>query len=444
MTLTLTRGWHWLKHPLWIVMLSLPLLLIEGWTEDTAVAKDLEMRGYRGLHIAPKASRNRCAEPCVVLIDISGLPPEASGGSPRSNPAATSRKKLTRLLRKLTSGSKPRAIAVDIDFSPEGQQYVTQDDPDFLTFCKSLEGEGVKVFLGVERTAGNAEAAWLGHADFSSLAAAITLPADTDAISSGGTPAPYPVEIPFLGGEVPKEARAPRGLRSLGVALASVVEPHIESLLLDEHSWWFEPTTERVLVFGRPISEFAIDPRFASRLERNALTTIWHGDDEPEITGHALSGSWQAAVDRKLVLVGDVNTPPDSTDRFPLVTTFTKTHQSGVVLHGSAAMTLLDSPLRVLTHASRVVMDLVTALLSGALVAVLKSAGFPKRAVLVLPVVAVVIVMLTGLLAVGLASRFGILWLDWIVVAIVVAFHEAVEKRAKTAMHWMTTASDEA
>jgi CHASE2 domain-containing sensor protein len=63
----------------------------------------------------------------VVVVDIHELPGGKDGPTPRAG--------LRALLETMVTEAHPRAIAVDIDFSPDAKGWMTPDDPGFLSFA---------------------------------------------------------------------------------------------------------------------------------------------------------------------------------------------------------------------------------------------------------------------------------------------------------------------
>ncbi len=85
-------------------------------------------------------------EPPVAVIDISNLRTEAVPGAREVE--ATPRVKLIELIKALLS-QQPKAIGIDIDFSPESGHYITPSDPVFFEFClqQRQKRNGIPIYL---------------------------------------------------------------------------------------------------------------------------------------------------------------------------------------------------------------------------------------------------------------------------------------------------------
>lgn len=104
----------------------------------------------------------------VTMVDISGLP----GG--QNERQITDRSLLWKIVKAIES-HHPRAIAIDIDFSPLedqlGAQQLSKQEQQFLDDCLFLSNK-VPIFLGVHRQATLPSEFWLGDSKYKSLAAA--------------------------------------------------------------------------------------------------------------------------------------------------------------------------------------------------------------------------------------------------------------------------------
>ena len=111
----------------------------------------------------------------VVVVDISSIGrPSNALGQP-----VTDRDQLRAVIDALAQAG-PRAIGIDIDFSPENGAPVDARDPELLKRLASLrrdDGTRIPVRLGVNRTRSEDRAAWLGTESWASMAS--TLVADT-------------------------------------------------------------------------------------------------------------------------------------------------------------------------------------------------------------------------------------------------------------------------
>lgn len=108
----------------------------------------------------------------VVIIDI-------ADPSRLFDPSETSRTLLKGLVSKLAA-MEPACIAIDVDFSPDGND-PPKGNEEFLYFCYTLESpitttktnNRIPVFLGIARSVGHPREAWLGNPNYYSLCASI-------------------------------------------------------------------------------------------------------------------------------------------------------------------------------------------------------------------------------------------------------------------------------
>jgi serine/threonine protein kinase len=118
----------------------------------------------------------------ISIMDISRLKPRTQPGGP-GTVNATPRDTLLEILRSLVK-ARPKAIGVDIDFSPHekaNDKPFTPEDPEFFRQVMQLrDASGVAIFLGVWRQELNGKDRWLGGAEFSSLAAGLGIDREED------------------------------------------------------------------------------------------------------------------------------------------------------------------------------------------------------------------------------------------------------------------------
>lgn len=156
----------------------------------------------------------------VILVDISKLARVDADGNPGGTflPSVpyTSRAGLLQILDRIAA-CKPKAIGFDIDLSPEAA--MPKGQMDLIDRCLELRAkEKIGVFLGVHRTALGAPQEWLKGADFSPLAAAISVLSDIPIRPPVFSLAP--LEIYREG-----EARLP----SMSLALAAWAKPEVRA-----------------------------------------------------------------------------------------------------------------------------------------------------------------------------------------------------------------------
>jgi CHASE2 domain-containing sensor protein len=166
------------SHPWWrdlavgalVILLMFPL---QRWAEQTSIGESIRLATYDWLQSRLSSGR-RDPLPPVVVLDISDLPPSASVNAA----FATPRDDLKALVQAIARQG-PRAIGIDISFSPDEHGWITPDDPTFFDFCLNLRQNGRKipVFLGISQEAqGRPPDEWLGSEDYEPLAASIQIP----------------------------------------------------------------------------------------------------------------------------------------------------------------------------------------------------------------------------------------------------------------------------
>jgi hypothetical protein len=160
---------------------------------DSAPMDWLRQQGFLILHKSLGLNDPRSRPLPVVLVDISRIEkrPESRypGESPLTNfirgKSFTDRRIIAELVRRV-AGFGPRAVAIDIDLSPELDG--TEPPPyhfELLELCHRLGTNGVPVFCGVGRAAGFRPGAWLGVEEYRSNAAlTLRLPGNNSVMPS--------------------------------------------------------------------------------------------------------------------------------------------------------------------------------------------------------------------------------------------------------------------
>ncbi len=157
----------------------------------------------------------------VFVVDMSKIP----GGKDQVTPRAD----LKKMVRAI-AGCRPKAIAIDVDFSCDERGWKDDNDPAFFDFCLKVRKEtGIPVFLGVYRQRKASPDAWLGLEKYRDLAVDITLPTEVlrvplELAESNQLPAlSTAVACAYAGREAPPEA--PKWLRFV------LTRPHEEILV---------------------------------------------------------------------------------------------------------------------------------------------------------------------------------------------------------------------
>ena len=390
---TLRQWYRWIGPTL----LFLLLIVVMRLAESQASKNWLETQAYTvvqwGLGLVSHADG-------VVVVDIADLPPD-KGVTPR--PA------LLDLMARLKDAGA-LAIGVDVDFSPENNLFVAPDDPRFFEDCLSLH---MPIFLGVARTAGNGREAWLGKREFAPLAAGIVIPEASGTVTEAGAPGPYPLFIPRLDSEGSRDE-----LPSMAMALASVAKPDVERELTTP-GWFSEPIVERTVIKGVAVPEFPVNYGFVRQLKQDSEAAKWDGGTFRPIV---------RSVAGKIVLIGDLKGSSES-DVF--ATRGGATSASGVLIHASATLTLMNRPLRVLNEWARGGVELaLVAWIGAALGASGKNKSRKERKMLRWKRWGLAVA-----LPVAVAGSFwaGIIWLDWIAVPVVAVIHSFLKKTEEPA-----------
>ena len=365
--------------------------------EHTEPGRQVELAGYVCLQRLLAAD-----DVPVQILDISdlGVPETRSNGRVYR---ATSRDTLKKLIEAIVDQG-PRAIGIDIDFSPDANGYLTPDDPEFFQFC--LDND-VPILLGIYRTHGLPPEAWLVEQRFEPLSASIIIPHE----DTRKLPLTIRTSPQFKPG------------RAMGAALGNVfgeaqcrVGESIHQMGLAERQ------SNKDLGVGGKIVEFPVDYSALDELMRNKTLRT---------TSPELIREQGSRFRNKIVLIGraaigeakDTFTVAGQTQPIP-----------GVYVHASAAYTIAKGPLYELNWTSRLVIDAIMA--AGILSVVIgirlrfrKSASVrisPSKLQTLLTVIVVGVAIIIGVIMVRITC---VLWSDFVLALGVVILHPAIEHR---------------
>jgi CHASE2 domain-containing sensor protein len=438
------------------------LVSLAGWGwHQTEWGEALERYTTDFLQLRLKESRSSDARLKVLVIDIHDWkvePPHPPGDDPRRgsqtgsaapNAASaaiepvTNRSALAQLLRELAQVS-PAAIGIDVDFSPDGNDFVSpSEDPDFFDFCRCLtdvNGARVPVYLGVGRQALSPSFRWLGDHKYWDLAAGIMMPAYTSLVpnslrrssrerpvpaSEVGTPKyddPASVCTRDRSVAVPQESDAE--LPSLSYALARAAEPTVVETIHRALAGT-ERSKEKPVSGAEDytVSEFWLDNSLVS-LARTTSVSLTAGSVTS--TSMLSSGALEQARHR-VVLIGDRDV--GSQDLFTVIDK--EQQAAGVFVHAAAVQTLLEKPITSFTARGAFAVDFgmtVSAIFLVALVGYwygatkkINLADFKRWAIAV------------GVFgfAVLMVGSWRVLWIDFPLVIAGTLAHENVETFAK-------------
>lgn len=388
---------RYIKHGL---LVTVCLVLLKIYIEHQPIGHKLELLACELLQGQLSAVDGEKLP--VLVVDISKM----RGGKADD---VTPRKELKALIEAIAR-EHPRAIAIDIDFSPDGQGWIVEDDDQFLDFCLWLKNvRGVPIFLGVHRTMAEPAYVWLGTEEYKELAAALIAYPDTTRL---------PLWVQIEG-----ETRLP----TLSTALA---EAYRGGRLPEPPKWirWaIETRTER-----HADTDYSSEPQLImanalvnySKLEAVKLSTL------PTISPKSIAESGRLFKD-KMVIIGDVE---DASERYHVIGR--EETVPGVYLHACAAYTLVKEPLYELNQWLRIFLDF---LISGLLIGSVAWFRFRhhqdhhsqewrnRRSKFIYW--AVPIILLVGL---SMVRLLGILWLDFILVVFALLLHPGVETRLES------------
>jgi CHASE2 domain-containing sensor protein len=354
----------------------------------------------------PKFSRKG---PDVAIVDIAHI----KGGD---NPATgtlepSSRGALLELLEALAL-ERPLAIGLDIDFSPTPEGWVSSEDPAFLERCLEINARGIPVRLGIYRTMREPREAWLGTPKYAPLAASLWLPTE---------------DTRRLPRDMTVEGSYDR-LLILGAALAQAVSPAPEERW---HAFLTQAVIERTRIF---------EPNTPAIRTTDVLINYSRHD---QIMREMLPMATPADVVKhrdklrgKILLIGDGHAPSGK-DMFP-VPNEEINHAPGVMLHASLANTMFREPLYELTHAARLLIDVLILLVVLIAIVITKRRTrrqTPRQAQAIeLRVIrwTVLAVVVAGF---SLVIYFQVLWLDFLLVCFFLLIHTRVEQWFHALIH---------
>jgi hypothetical protein len=256
----------------------------------------------------------------VVIVDINDLKTDNST-------QATPRKALEALVDQIAAQS-PKSIGIDLDFSPDVNDYITQDDPEFFDYCLDLRRQ-VPTYLGIWRSQANSPDQWLGAQDYEGLAASIMIPKE---------------DTREMVERIVSEDGRQKGWTMAGALAKSIQEVgHNVPSWID---WAVESTSETKLSSGLGLERFLVDYSPLKALEKERLRT-----KNPDV----IADQGRLLRD-KIVIVGD-GTVGAQGDNFVVPGHGGTT--PGIYFHACAAYTLAKAPLYRLTLRGRITIDML-------------------------------------------------------------------------------------
>jgi tetratricopeptide (TPR) repeat protein/CHASE2 domain-containing sensor protein len=333
----------------------------------------------------------------IVILDISGLP----GGKPGE---PTSREKLTEIIGALAM-QRPRAIAVDVNFSPKPTHFATDDDANFFDDCLKFKRENnLPIFLAVGETKAGRPDQWRGLEEYAELAAAVA------ADENDTTKMPLWV----------KSGASPQRLNTINYALALEYQKDLPG-----PPEWIKWATERNDI------EHHAEPGargdglvYADTLVNYSKLDAMESSAQRDVSAESVAETGNR-YHKKLVLVGCVGKCPDSFNvpvRKPPV--------SGVLMLASATYTLIKEPLFELKPTVRLLLDFALAVLIVAIVAVIRyrnphdPSWHGREAIFIY--LAMFVVFIAGCVLVWAS---GVMWLDFMFIVGALFLHPKLQDR---------------
>jgi CHASE2 domain-containing sensor protein len=386
------------------------LLLTNTWLERKDFGERVESMTYDLLQNRLSAPASIKDSP-VIVLDISRIEMRPTLG-PQPG-FVTDREPLKNIVVELLKDS-PKAIGLDVDFSPDSHGYAHPDDPGL--FNSWLASKNVPIFVGVNSSLSLGAQKWLIEPDYIRLAACVVVPNPEKGQATRYMPEFIKVDYPDapLGGV---EETCP----SMGVALAkATVKP--------APTWarWFVETFRLKSVNRFRNSEFLVD--FSPlQLLRDSAPEVLNPSDIPA-----------DLVKDKIVLLGRTK---NTTDTFT-VPGKPEEPYAGVFLHACAVYTLKNGPLYRLKDYVRYSLDLIISLaIFGPLLwfrlrqfkqgkEVIIGHRVPSYASLFAAVIVCVV-------AVYFVNRTHLMWDDFILVALVQVVHTPIENNTVEFGKWL-------
>jgi CHASE2 domain-containing sensor protein len=343
----------------------------------------------------------------VIIVDINDLEVD-------TNSQATPRNALRALIEQILK-QNPKAIGIDLDFSPDEHGYITQDDPDFFDYCLALQDKqntlNHPVFLGIWRSQANPPEEWLGAEDYKDLAASVMIP-KSDARKM----------VKWTAGESSREI-----CPTMATALASTLKQpnsNIPSWL----AWAAESVSETELSPDLRAGEFLVDYSRLETLQKERLHT-----KNPDVIADQ-----GRLLHNRIVLVGDGTTGAQG-DNF--VVPGHRETTPGVYFHACAAYTLAEAPLYELTLRGRLAIDILLSILVIGSVAGLRlryiNATQTVAAHRLHRVFTFVIVVAAFVVGYMFVSKTRIFWDDFVLVIIALLLHPTVEDKVIKLAGWL-------
>jgi CHASE2 domain-containing sensor protein len=365
------------------------ILLSANWLANrTDLGKAFQLTAYNVLQHRLSSTYKESDLP-IAVVDISDLD--------RSAIAGTSRPVLQSLINAVVE-SRPRAIGIDIDFSPIKNRYITAEDPAFFQFClETKRNTGVPIFLGIYHSLPLPSSAWLGESKYQELAAAIIIPNDTRKMPRWLQIDDNPQRSFSISASLAGAYR--NSIATPGIGLGWAVEP--------------ESDIEQKYFSGK---DFLVDFGPLEAIEGQRLRTI-----NPVVIrdqGRQLHDKIVIFGDATLGQAADTFTVPGRREPVP-----------SILIHACAVYTLLKEPLYVLTKAGQLAIDLLLALLVFGGITIIRGSGRNRVGQITAAnhnIAALMGAFLVIFVGWGLVRATRLIWDDFLVVAFVLLVYASL------------------
>jgi CHASE2 domain-containing sensor protein len=390
------------------VALTIVLMLLKWGVEHWEFGRQIEQMTYSMLQLR-LLSRSEMEDRSVIVADINGLAqvPIVKEGKTEF---VTPRDSLLQVVKSIAH-HKPRAIGIDLNFSPDSYGYVTPFDPALFDAFLNIRRQGIPVFVGVYDSVALGPGRWLGRPEYKSLAAYIAIPNPERTESS----------IRMIEWVQPAGVTEP--CFSLAYALANTEHKPIPWLLM-----WAVGRTNNINEKYFTTSEFLIDYSQLEKLIENRIP----GESPAMIAG------FSSKIANKIVLIGKAS-PGQTIDQFNIPGRGMPV--PGVYVHASAAYTLLQAPLYRLTHKGRLAADALAAMLVFCPILLIKlyysRRPFSEAASHHLQGILTAIVIV-GIIVAGhfLVGKIRLIWTDYLMVIGALLLHPTLERFANQIVNW--------
>ena len=381
------------------IVITFLIVLVKWGAEHTDLYQGFQRAAYEWLQARLSPPHRRDDLP-VVIVDIRDLEYETKELEGEKY-SVTPREKLIPLIETIAA-QQPRAIAVDVDFSPHKIGNLDPRDPIYFRDLSTLSlRQQVPIFLGVFRSRNRPRNLWLGDPEFESLGTNVDNPDDNRKMFAWTSDAAGQKQL------------------TMCKALADVFDPKASDNSSFPH-WAVEQISEVQQKDGRKAGEFLVDFSAVGTLEDTRLKSI--NLDVIKDQGWTLTN--------KAVLIGD-GTLYDARDSVIIPMQGRTKPVPGIYLQAAAAYTLIQSPIYEVTALGRFLLDLGLALivLSGVIGVriLLRKSGSRfahLSATYFFIVLVTIVVVIVGIL---LVHKTHVLWDDFAFVLLGLWFHPMVE-----------------